>query len=91
MSTAAWEVVFMMFILKLPIVYLCWVVWWAVRAEPRPLEGAALPVPVDPEPQSGLLARFRRGRRRRPGPHGSPVRAPARRAGVATARASVRR
>jgi len=34
------EVIFMMVILKLPIVYLCAVVWWAVRAEPRPPEGA---------------------------------------------------
>jgi hypothetical protein len=81
----------MMFILKLPILYLCWVVWWAVHAEPRPLEGAALRVPVDPESRPGVLARFGRSRRRRPGPHGSPVRAPVRRAGVATARAAVRR
>ena len=34
----------MMLVLKIPILYLCAVVWWAVRAEPRPLEGAALPV-----------------------------------------------
>ena len=30
----------MLVILKIPVVYLCWVVWWAVRAEPEPLEGA---------------------------------------------------
>ena len=36
-----WELVFMLVILKIPVVYLCWVVWWAVRAVPEPLEGAA--------------------------------------------------
>jgi hypothetical protein len=35
-----WELVFMLVILKIPVVYLCAVVWWAIRAEPRPLEGA---------------------------------------------------
>ena len=42
----------MLVILKIPVVYLCWVVWWAVRAEPEPLEGAArlAPVPVAPRP-----------------------------------------
>src|SRR5437016_5585661 len=28
-----------MVILKIPIVYLCWVVWWAIKAEPKPDEG----------------------------------------------------
>ena len=28
----------MMLILKLPLVYLCWVVWWAIKAEPLPPE-----------------------------------------------------
>ncbi len=44
MRQAAFELVFMLVILKLPVAYLCFVVWWAVRAEPRPLEGAARPV-----------------------------------------------
>ena len=30
----------MLVILKIPVVYLCAVVWWAIKAEPRPLEGA---------------------------------------------------
>jgi len=30
-----WEIVFMLVLLKIPIVYLCMVVWWAIRAEPR--------------------------------------------------------
>jgi hypothetical protein len=42
----------MLVILKIPVVYLCWVVWWAVRAEPEPLEGApvSVVVPVQPRP-----------------------------------------
>jgi hypothetical protein len=43
MRVALMELVFMMVILKLPIVYLCAVVYWAIRAEPEPLEGAPLP------------------------------------------------
>ena len=38
----------MLVILKIPVVYLCWVVWWAVRAEPEPLEGAGRLAPVLP-------------------------------------------
>jgi hypothetical protein len=45
MSTAAWELIFMMLVLKLPILYLIGVVWWAVRSSPDPFEPAEL-VPV---------------------------------------------
>ena len=31
----------MLVILKIPVVYMCAIVWWAIRAEPRPYEGAA--------------------------------------------------
>jgi hypothetical protein len=34
------ELLFMMLILKLPILYLVGVCWWAIRQEPDPLEGA---------------------------------------------------
>jgi hypothetical protein len=81
MSPAAWEAVFMLIVLKIPIVYLCLVVWWAIRAEPRPLEGARI-VPTEPEPELGPRSSYWRSRiwprRLRPGPHGSPVRRPAR-------------
>jgi hypothetical protein len=30
-----WELVFMLVLLKIPLVYLCMVVWWAIKAEPR--------------------------------------------------------
>jgi hypothetical protein len=61
-----WELVFMLVILKIPVVYLCAVVWWAVRAEPEPLEGAALRAPVAPrQPDCGWR---RRRLERRPSP-----------------------
>jgi hypothetical protein len=34
-STTAWEAIFMLLVLKIPMVYLGIVVWWALRAEPR--------------------------------------------------------
>ncbi len=74
-----WEFVFMMVILKIPIVYLGLVVYWAVKAEPDPPEPALLRAEA---PDPGLEPRSpwqRPTRRRRPrGPHGSPVRAPGR-------------
>jgi hypothetical protein len=36
MSSAAWELLFMMLILKIPIAYLAFVVWYAIKAEPEP-------------------------------------------------------
>jgi len=29
-----WEIIFMVLILKIPMVYVCWVIWWAIKAEP---------------------------------------------------------
>jgi len=40
-----WPILFLLVVLKIPVVYLCAVVWWAIRAEPRHEEPAAL-VPV---------------------------------------------
>ena len=48
-----WEIVFMLLILKIPLIYLCLVVWWAIRAEPRDEEPAAVAVVTDtPSPPS---------------------------------------
>ena len=41
----------MLVILKIPVVYLCAVVWWAIRAEPQPLEGAPRLAPLAPTPR----------------------------------------
>jgi hypothetical protein len=80
-----WEFVFLMLILKIPIAYLVWVVWWAIKAEPRPPEYAVQParLELDPPPpwQRGSVVRPRRR-----GPHGSPTRGYRR---VARARAGV--
>jgi hypothetical protein len=64
-----WEVIFMLLILKIPLIYVCWVVWWAVKAEPEVgSEGGSAGVEWKPwRPPAGP-------RPRRGGPHGSPVR-----------------
>jgi hypothetical protein len=68
-----WELIFLMVILKIPIVYLCWIVYWAIKAEPEADGGEAVRValPHDPEGPN-------RPRRRRPRPpvrpHGGPAR-----------------
>jgi hypothetical protein len=62
------EIIFLMLVLKLPILYLVGVVYWAVKAEPEPPEPAVLPVPVEDEPP--LSPRQSKPRRpRRGGPH----------------------
>lgn len=69
---AMWELIFMMLILKIPIVYLILVVYWAVRAEPKPPEPALLPVAPEPAPVPYAPRVARRRPPRRPsrgGPH----------------------
>jgi hypothetical protein len=78
----------MLVILKLPVVYLCAVVWWAIRAEPRPPEGAArlaITEPVRPQPWRRRRPPLGAGPVRR-GPHGAPTRTYARRPAIARAR-----
>ena len=77
-----WEIVFMLLILKIPLVWVCVVSWWAIKSEPRPEQPAALVTASDDSDRSP----WRSGRRpRRPGPHGRPSRGYAR-----TRRATVR-
>ena len=71
-----WELVFMLIVLKIPIVYLCAVVWWAIKAEPRPEEPAVVVAGDDEPDDSGPRSWGPVRRRRRPGPHGSPQRRP---------------
>jgi hypothetical protein len=80
-STAAWELVFMMLVLKLPIVYLCAVVWWAIRAEPKQFEHAAL-VPANDDPD-GEPCPWRRPAPRPRGPVRGRTHRARRRVGVA--------
>jgi hypothetical protein len=66
------ELIFMLLILKLPILYLAGVCYWAIKAEPKPLEGAKLPATIAPGPRTPPR------RSKRPGPHGGPQRREAR-------------
>lgn len=87
-----WEAVFLLVILKIPIIYLGCVVYWAIRAEPRPKEGAALqPVAVAPDPRPGWS--WRRALTRPPwrGPHGCPSRTYSRGRAPALVRAETER
>jgi hypothetical protein len=67
-SAEAWEFVFMMLVLKLPILYLIGVVWWAVRAVPDPYEPAVVPSAVEPDERTPPSApcTWRAGLRPRP-------------------------
>jgi hypothetical protein len=84
-----WELVFMLVILKIPVVYLCAVCWWAIKAEPE-LEGGSATEDTAPEPWRPWHSWRRQSgpRPRRGGPHGAPTRSYARAAG---ARAEVKR
>jgi hypothetical protein len=78
-----WELIWLMVIMKIPILYLCWVVYWAIKSEPRPEEPAALVKVSDDNDPTPWRAGHTRPRR--PGPHGRPSRGYAR-----TRRATVR-
>jgi hypothetical protein len=54
-----WEIVFMLVILKIPIVYLCVVIWWAITAEPSHPDPTEVAVVADTPPAGG--APWRRG------------------------------
>jgi hypothetical protein len=90
----SWTFVYLMLGLKLPIVALLWIVWWAVHQEPEPTEdtrddGGTKTPPLHPHPRKPHPRKpFPRVPRR--GPHaGAPPPSPARvRAVVARARRS---
>ena len=77
-----WEVVFMLVLLKIPLVYLCMVVWWAIRAEPReeqPTVGARVPdTPEAPPAPPGRTRDPRSGGRRGEDRRGPRPRGPSR-------------
>jgi hypothetical protein len=65
-----WGFLWLMFVLKIPIVALLWIVWWAIRAEPE----------TEQEPKGGdggtkhpRHPRQPFPRRPRRGPHGDPA------------------
>jgi hypothetical protein len=63
-----WEIVFMLVVLKIPVVYLCAVVWWAIKAEPLPDEGTA---EAEGDEPFGPRPWWKPPRRHRTGPHGA--------------------
>ena len=86
MHHGVWELVFLMVILKVPILYLCAVVYYAIKAEPRPQEGAAVTARIGPDgPDTGW--RRLHPRRFLPRPHGGPTRTYPRTPRAAAARA----
>ena len=74
MHHGVWELVFLMVILKIPILYLCGVVYYAIKAEPRPGEGAGVTARVGPDADPGSGPAPLRPRRFVPRPHGGPTR-----------------
>jgi len=78
--------IFLLVILKIPIVYLGAVIWWAIKAEPKPEAPAALVAVGSPlgggptwQRSSRLRARTGRGPVRRPPGRRAAVKARARR------------
>ena len=82
------ELIFLMVVLKIPMVYLCVVVYHAIKAEPH--KGGLQPVRVRVSPDEPLPGFDRIRRRSRSGPrrpHGGPARAYARTSRATYARA----
>src|SRR4051812_15932695 len=67
-----WIVIFLLVILKIPIAYLCAVIYYAIKAEPRPEDAAGMTVELGPDGEGGGPRRSRLPRF--PRPHGSPER-----------------
>ena len=79
-----------MVILKIPIIYLCFVVYYAIKATPKPEAGASVTAQLG-EPEDGPERRGRKPRRPLPPrPHGGPARSYPRVPRTALARAARR-
>jgi hypothetical protein len=67
----SWTFVYLMLALKIPIIALLWIVWWAIKSEPEPVDerrddGGIKRPPLRPHPRKPFPRRPRRG------PHGDP-------------------
>lgn len=85
---SVWGLVFLMVILKIPIAYLCVVVYMAIKAEPKPEAGASITAQLGPD--DGPYD-HRRRTRQRSRPHGGPARSYPRTPRPAHARAEMGR
>ena len=75
-SGALWLTIWFMVILKIPAIYLAYVIWWAVKDPPAPETGGGNGFGGGIGPSRRPPAR-KPAPGRRPGPHGAPVRRPA--------------
>lgn len=69
-----WGFIWLMFIMKIPIVGLFTIVWWAIRSTDEPAPEQT--VRAQPRPQPHRPPRPRRPRPRSRGPHGGPASLP---------------
>jgi hypothetical protein len=73
-----WLTIWFMVILKIPILYLAYVIWWAVKDPPEAFAGGASDGELGQGPPGWRSDPRRRRRRPWDGPHGSPSRRHAR-------------
>ena len=81
MSVTVWEAIFMLLVLKIPVIYLSVVVWYAVRAVPEPAAGGdevGVLAPLTPCGWDDWKRSRPRRHGLRPRPHGPLLRARAR-------------
>ena len=77
-----WFSIWFLVILKIPIAYLGYVIWWAVKDPPEPSSGPEFSAAENGDGNGGVGGGARRRAPhkpipgRRPGPHGVPVRRP---------------
>jgi hypothetical protein len=70
-----WFTLWFLVILKLPALYLAWVIWWAVKDPPEP-HSAGDAESADGDGPSWRPSQDRRRLPVRRGPHGGPIRRP---------------
>jgi len=68
-----WEIVLMLVLLKIPVIYVGWVIWWAIKAEPEigaqgGTEGVNWRPWRRPSPSTTPARSYRGGPLRTPGP-----------------------
>jgi hypothetical protein len=87
LAAVSWTFVYLMLALKIPILALLYIVWWAIKQSPEPADehrgdGGSKRPPLRPHPRKPFPRRPRRG------PHGDPAPAsPPRTRSVLVARA----
>lgn len=78
----SWPIIFLLVVLKIPIAWVAWVVWRAIKDVPEPLDGVLGEGGIDRDQGPGWSRRRFRPNPFRRGPHGAPSRTYARRGGT---------